>query len=145
MKRNILNLLFLSLAISLFAQDWHTDFAEAKDLASKGDKKIILVFQGSDWCAPCIRLEREVWSTEEFKRYAEENYVMLQADFPRKKQNALEAKQQEQNKMLAETYNQSGYFPYVVILDNNGKVLGTTGYKKMKPAAYIEHLESFKS
>jgi len=36
-----------------------------------------------------------------------------------------------------------GYFPLVLLLDANGKVLGKTGYKKVKPAEYISLLNSF--
>lgn len=63
------------------AQEWQTDFTKAKEIAAKESKPIILVFQGSDWCAPCIKLDREVWSTETFKKYAAAHYVMLQTDF----------------------------------------------------------------
>ena len=140
---------FLSLLLIIFgasfAQDWQTDFVKAKEIASKNDRPIILVFQGSDWCAPCIKLDKEVWSTDEFKAYAKDHFVMLQADFPKRKANALEAIQQEHNNKLAEAYNTNGYFPYVVVLDKNGKVLGSTGYKKMSPKDYISLLESFKS
>ena len=135
-------LLLLACATS-FAQEWQTDFVKAKEIASKSDKPIILVFQGSDWCAPCIKLELEVWSTDEFKSYAKDHFVMLKADFPKKKKNALDAKQQEQNNSLAEVYNQNGYFPFVVVLDSNGKIKGSTSYKKLSPKEYIELLESF--
>jgi len=52
------------------AQEWHTDFVKAKEIATKENKTIVLVFQGSDWCAPCIKLDREIWSSEVFKSYA---------------------------------------------------------------------------
>ena len=143
-KIAILYLLLITFGAA-FAQDWQTDFAKAKEIASKNERPIILVFQGSDWCAPCIKLDKEVWSTGEFKAYAKDHFVMLQADFPKRKANALDAKQQEQNNKLAEAYNTNGYFPYVVVLDKNGKVLGSTGYKKMSPKEYISLLESFKS
>ena len=42
-------------------------------IASKESKPIILVFQGSDWCAPCIKLDREILSSDTFKKYANEN------------------------------------------------------------------------
>ncbi|HAJ82341.1 thioredoxin family protein [Zunongwangia profunda] len=127
----------------LLAQDWKTDFSEAKEEAAKADKPIILVFQGSDWCAPCIKLDKEIWSTEEFKAYAQKNYVMLQADFPRKKKNELTATQQEKNNKLAEMYNPNGYFPFVVILDKSGKVLGQAGYQKAEVKEYITMLNKF--
>ncbi len=125
------------------AQVWETDYDTALQKATKLHEPIILVFQGSDWCAPCIKLDREVWSTDTFKQYAEGHFVMLQADFPRRKKNALPAAQEAQNKALAEKYNRQGIFPFVVVLNSDGKVLGETGYKKSTPEEYIKHLESF--
>ena len=130
-------------ATSIHGQEWETNYESALKTASDKSMPIVLVFQGSDWCAPCIKLDKQIWSTTEFKTYAEGHYVMLQADFPRKKKNALPPEQQENNNMLAERYNQSGIFPLVAVLDNTGKLLGQTGYKKMTPAEYIEHINSF--
>ena len=125
------------------AQEWHTDFSEAKNIAKAKDLPIVLVFQGSDWCAPCIKLDREVWSTDEFKDYAKEHYVMLQADFPRRKKNALPKEQLNKNKALAEGYNQQGIFPFVVVLNADGEVYGETSYKKLSPKEYIKEMNSF--
>lgn len=135
--------LFLCLTQWINAQEWITDFSKAKEIATQQHKPIILVFQGSDWCAPCIKLEQEVWQTEVFKDYAAAHFVMLKADFPKRKKNALSEKQTEQNKKLAEVYNKNGYFPFVVVLDKNGKTLGETGYKKLSPQDYIKLLNSF--
>ena len=102
-----------------------------------------MVFQGSDWCAPCIKLEQEIWSSDEFKSYAEDHFVLLKADFPKRKKNALVKEQQEANNHLAEVYNKQGFFPFVVVLDKEGKVLGETGYNKVEPKEYIKILTSF--
>lgn len=128
---------------TMFAQDWQTDFAAAREIATNEDRPIVLVFQGSDWCAPCIKLDRDIWSADAFKTYAKNHFVMLQADFPRRKKNALSEAQSRANAELAEMYNKSGAFPLVVVLDNEGNVLGETGYKQATPAAYIEELTSF--
>ena len=40
-------------------------------------------------------------------------------------------------------YNKQGFFPFVVVLDEEGKVLGETGYKKVEPIEYINILNSF--
>ena len=144
MKKGIIILLVVLINLSTaFAQEWETDFAKAKEIATKENKPIVLVFQGSDWCAPCIKLDREIWSTDTFKNYAKNNYIMLQADFPRKKKNALTETQIKANAQLAETYNKNGIFPFVVVLDNEGNLLGETGYKKTTPKSYIEELNSF--
>lgn len=130
--------------ISANAQEWQVNFDKAKEIAKKEDRKIILVFQGSDWCAPCIKLEREVWNTEEFQTYAKKHFVMLQADFPRKQKNKLSAEQEEHNRILAERYNKNGYFPFVVVMNEEGEVIGETSYQKISPSEYISLLESFK-
>ena len=124
------------------AQEWLTDFEEAKKVAQENNKNIVLVFAGSDWCAPCIKLEKQILDTEEFQEYAKRHYVLLKADFPRKEKNQLPEALQNQNKTLAETYNKSGGFPLVVVLDKNGKKLGETGYKKITPNAYLEILST---
>tara|TARA_R110000850_G_scaffold21650_1_gene63523 strand:+ start:752 stop:1189 length:438 start_codon:yes stop_codon:yes gene_type:complete len=143
MKKIILLVAVIFFSFKLSAQEWQTDFETAKQISSEENRPIVLVFQGSDWCAPCIKLDREIWSSEEFKAYAKDHFVMLQADFPRKKKNSLPDVQQQKNNQLAEKYNKQGYFPFVVILDNEGNVLGEAGYEKTTPAAYIEKLESF--
>ncbi|PHR15008.1 MAG: thiol-disulfide isomerase [Aequorivita sp.] len=143
MKKIILLVAVFFFSFKLSAQEWQTDFETAKQISSEENRPIVLVFQGSDWCAPCIKLDREIWSSEEFKAYAKDHFVMLQADFPRKKKNSLPDVQQQKNNQLAEKYNKQGYFPFVVILDNEGNVLGEAGYEKTTPAAYIEKLESF--
>lgn len=139
-----ITLVLLITLSSVEAQNWITDFENAKTVASKEQKTIILVFQGSDWCAPCIKLDKEIWHTEEFQKYAKDHFVMLKADFPKRKANALSEAQQAHNNKLAEQFNRNGYFPYVVVLDAEGNVLGSTGYKKTTPFEYIELLESFK-
>jgi thioredoxin-related protein len=145
MRRFLLQLVLLLLSpVFLFAQQWETNASQAMDLARKEHKPVILVFQGSDWCAPCIRLDHEIWSSETFRSYAADHFIMLKADFPRKKKNALPKEQEEANARLAEKYNEQGIFPLVVVLDENGKVLGKTGYKKVPPEEYITLLESFK-
>ncbi|REE81918.1 thioredoxin-related protein [Lutibacter oceani] len=137
-------ILFLFIgSYTMYSQNWNTNFDDAKNLALKENKNIILVFQGSDWCAPCIKLDREIWSTPEFIKYSKQHFIMFKADFPRKSKNRLTEKQQIQNKRLMEKYNKPGYFPYVVVLNKKGEVLGNTGYKKTTPSEYIKILISF--
>lgn len=124
-------------------QVWENDFDQAMELAVGQNKPLILVFAGSDWCAPCIRLENEIWADTSFETYAKTHYVMYKADFPRKKSNRLPEPLHKKHAALAEKYNPKGYFPLVVVLQNADKVLGTTTYKKMEVNAYVENLNSF--
>jgi thioredoxin-related protein len=127
----------------LFSQNWQTNFEEAKSIAIKENKNIVLVFSGSDWCAPCMKLEKNIWMSDEFKVEANKSWVTYKADFPKKKANQLTPELTEQNKKLAEKYNKGGSFPLVVLLDKNGKVLGMTGFKNVSPAEYITMIKKF--
>jgi len=124
------------------AQTWVTNIEEAKALAAKENKNILLVFSGSDWCAPCMKLEKVVWKSEEFKQEAENKWVLLRADFPKKKGNQLSAELTASNKKLAEKYNKGGNFPLVVMLDKTGKVIGMTGFKNVTAEEYIKMINS---
>ena len=125
----------------LSAQEWRTDWDTAKVEAEQANKKLILVFSGSDWCIPCIKLEKEIWENSSFIQYAQQHYVLFRADFPKRKKNKLPETIQKLNDRLASEYNPKGYFPLVVVLDTQGKVRGQLGYEKLTPEAYIALIE----
>ena len=142
MKHFLLIVFILSLNTArLSAQDWRTDWDIAGVEAEQANKKLILVFSGSDWCIPCIKLEKEIWESLSFTQYAEQYYVLFRADFPKRKKNKLPEKIQKLNDRLASEYNSKGYFPLVVVLDTKGKVKGQLGYEKLTPEAYIALIE----
>lgn len=139
---SILVLLMMGSAV-LYSQAWLTNFEKAKEEAVQKDQNIVLVFSGSDWCAPCIKLDRNIWQSQQFIDFSSEHFVLLKADFPRSKKNKLPKEQLLHNEQLAATYNNQGYFPLVLVLAKDGKVLGSTGYKDVSPDEYIKTLTSF--
>lgn len=143
MKKLALLLFLICTVSSTSAQEWLTDFEIAKTKATQENKSVLLVFQGSDWCAPCMKLEKNIWSSKEFIDTYDQHFVLLVADFPRKKKNTLSKEQTKKNQLLAETYNTKGHFPLVVVLDKKGNVLGHAGYEKISPDAYLKNLISF--
>ncbi|WP_430400734.1 thioredoxin family protein [Flavobacterium sp.] len=134
----IVSILFSSI---VFSQNWKLDFDEAKQLANEENKNIILVFSGSDWCAPCIKLDRNIWQSEAFKKESDENWIIVKADFPRKKANQLEDAQMNKNRKMAEKYNIEGSFPLVVVLDKSGKILGKMGFKNVSSEEYVKMIQ----
>ena len=102
---------------------WHYNLDEAKQIAKKEHRHILLNFSGSDWCGPCIRMHNEIFESEVFKKMADTELVLVNADFPRKKKNQLSQLQQGINNVMADQYNSQGKFPYTLLLDANGKVL----------------------
>lgn len=137
-------LLFTLLLSSITsAQNWEPSYEAALLLAKETDRTLVLVFSGSDWCAPCIKLDKKIWQSDYFKKYAAENYVLYRADFPRKKKNGLSEERTQANGKLSDKFNPNGYFPLVVVIDSQERILGTTSYKKLSPKEYITHLNSF--
>lgn len=141
MKKIVMLLILLTSLVS-FSQDWKYNFEEAKKTAQKENKNIIVIFSGSDWCAPCIKLDKNIWQSEEFKKESAENWVLVRANFPRKKANQLSEEQTALNRELAEKYNKEGSFPLVVVLTPTGKVLGKMGFKNVSPEEYIKMIHA---
>jgi thioredoxin-related protein len=112
------------ISISFFSTiSWHYNLDEAKQIAKKEHRHILLNFSGSDWCGPCIRMHNEIFESDVFKKMSDTDLVLVNADFPRKKKNQLTPQQQEINNAMADQYNSQGKFPYTLLLDANGKVL----------------------
>jgi thioredoxin-related protein len=109
--------------IAMSFSGWQPDFETARKTALEQNRLILLSFSGSDWCAPCIRMKKEIFASEMFSRMADTTLVMVNADFPRSKKNQLSKEIQKANEELAEKYNSSGKFPYTVLLNTDGKVL----------------------
>lgn len=141
--KNIILAFCLLLSGIITAQDWSSSFSNAIKKAKEEQKQVLLVFSGSDWCTPCIKLDTEIWQSSEFKKYAKEHLVLYKADFPRKKKNRLSKSITLVNRELADTYNQQGYFPFVLLMDAHKNILVKTGYKNLTPSEYIAHLTTF--
>jgi protein disulfide-isomerase len=119
---------------------WGTDFGKAQAQAKEEGKHLLIDFSGSDWCGWCIKLDKEVFSQKAFIEYANDNLVLLLADFPRDK-SKQSAELQKQNEGLAEKYNVGG-FPTVFILSPDGKLVNKTGYQPGGPEAYVDYIKN---
>ena len=137
------NLLFLPVFLisSLVWAQQPYSFEAAQKQAAAESKKILLVFSGSDWCGPCIKMDKNLWSQPDFQAYAAKALVFFKADFPRRKKNQLSSEQQKVNNQLAEIYNPEGYFPRVLLLDAQGSIIKQFTYDDRSPTAFIQALE----
>ena len=41
-----------------------------------------MVFSGSDWCQPCISLDRDILKKKSFIEEASKKYILFNADYP---------------------------------------------------------------
>ena len=137
---------FLFLLISFLpiqSTDWQLDFEKAKQMAQTEHKLILLNFSGSDWCGPCIRMHKEILDTDAFGQFAKDRLVLVSADFPRSKKNALSSEQQKKNDQLAEKYSNKGAFPLTLLLTADGKLLKTwDGLPKLTTAEFSQQIQS---
>jgi len=105
-----------------FASDnWTTDLPAALDQAAKEQKLVLVDFNGSDWCAPCITLKSKVFDTEEFQAYAKDKFILVDIDLPRNKEISPELL--ETNQALIAQYGVQG-FPSVYVMNPQGIVVG---------------------
>ena len=135
-------LLLLFVTAGLRSAD-HTGWIDDQDQAlakAREEKKLVLLdFTGSDWCESCLRLEKEVFSTPEFKKYAEKHLVLMEVDFPRRKY--IPPQIMQQNEALSKKYGVEGY-PTIVVLDAEGKTLGQFVYGDGGPKVFSDTREA---
>jgi thioredoxin-related protein len=112
---------------------WLTDLNKANAISQATKKPIFAFFTGSDWCGWCIKLQRDVFAKPEFIQWANEKVVLLELDFPRRKELPEELK--KQNQSLQQAFGIQGY-PTVWLFFINDKgnnqmelaALGSLGY-----------------
>ena len=145
MKKYI-SILLLFLSINVFSQEgdleWHTDLNKAIEISIESEKPLFMFFTGSDWCGWCIRLQKEVFFKPDFVKWAKENLVLVELDFPRRKKLEESLKQQNENlrQMFAVRGYPTGWFVVPEIEENkvNFKRLGSQGYVAGGPKNWID-------
>jgi thioredoxin-related protein len=156
MKKSIVFLTLICASFLSFAQTtvdykahnegWLVKMDEAYAASKKTGKPIMANFTGSDWCGWCVRLTNDVFSKEDFKKWAEQNVILLELDFPRRKQLPDEIKQQ--NSSLQQAFQVAGYptvWMFYLSEDKensrfNIEALGKLGYMQ-SPSAFISAAE----
>ena len=116
---------------------------EALAKAKTEGKLVYACFSGSDWCGWCMKLEREVFAAPAFAEAVKDDFILVFIDTPRNKK-VLSKHAKSANPKLVAKYGIDG-FPTALILDGDGKKIGETGYREGGPAAYAEHLKTFRT
>lgn len=124
---------------------WLNNLNKAEQIAKTEHKLILLNFSGSDWCIPCMKLSADIFNSDVFTQYANNNLVLVNADFPRKNKDQLSKEQQQENDDLAAKYNPDGRFPFTILLDSNGNKLKVwDGYYSQGPANFVNEITAVK-
>ncbi len=144
MKKLLLILSALICAGQLFAADaaWMTDLSKAQAKAKEEKKLVFVEFTGSDWCPPCKKLKADILSSADFAKYAQENLVLVELDFPRAKEQSQDLK--KANQALSHKFGIRG-FPTVIVFDGEGKELNRqVGFGGGSAKDYIAKLDGLK-
>ena len=70
-------------SISVQAFEWKTNLEKTLSEAKETGKYILMDFTGSDWCGWCIKLDKEVFSKDDFKQFAEKHFVCIMVEIGR--------------------------------------------------------------
>ena len=121
---------------------WTRSFEEAKELAAKEDKAILMDFTGSDWCAACQQLYMNVFSQDAFQT-VKKDYILLVLDDPRDESLVTPA-EQDQFKRLYDKYQVQGY-PSIVLADSKGNPFHQqVGYRKEEAKQWVAEIRAKK-
>ena len=140
----LLGFIFVA-TIARGAAEWQTDYEQALAAAKETKKCVLLDFTGSDWCPPCIEMNKVVFSQPAFQSYAQKNLILVEIDYPSRKK--LPENITKQNERLKRQYGIDGKgFPTVVLLSPDGKILGELqGYGGEGPEEIIAWIEKLRT
>jgi len=114
-------------AVEKVKLNWMSSYEDALKKAKEEKKPVLIYFTGSDWCAPCITLDKQLFYTDKFKNLSDKELVLLEVDFPRN-QDLLTQDKISENLYLRERYKVNS-FPTLLFVNHRGrKVAEKTGY-----------------
>ena len=119
--------------------EWMSNYEEALSEAKSKNLPLFLLFEGSDWCGWCKRLDTEVLRTPKFAELMGGKMVFVDIDF--RMRPPLSAEQSAYNEGLKQKFGVSG-FPTVILLDSQGRRLSTMGYLPGGPENYATQIEA---
>ena len=113
--------LLVSVCPALAGATWTEDFAAAREESKKTGKPILADFTGSDWCKICKAQHMQIYNSSQFAAWAGDSVILLKVDFPIKKEQSADLKQQ--NEALKDAFKVRG-MPTTVFFDARGRELG---------------------
>ena len=115
-------------------------FACNQLVLSQTDHYKLIIFEGSDWCANCIRFEKTIGSSQLFQSFIEEQNITIEhIDFPQRKK--LEANIVEYNAKIAEKYQFDGTFPTILMAHTFSNNYEKISYNNQDPELFIALLK----
>ena len=139
---SVLGVLSLASAVVCSASPvWETDWSKALEKAGKSGQPVLVDFTGSDWCPGCIYLRKNIFDTDAFAKYAEDNnFVLVELDFPRT-EGKMPPEQLKFHEELMRRYGIS-VFPSVLMMEGNGAPYAKIVGPSRTVEEYLKKLEA---
>ena len=103
------------------ARGWTTNLESALASAKQNKKFVMAQFTGSDWCPPCIMMQKAVFSKSSFTRLVPKKFILVKIDIPRSnKATSLK------NSKVMKNYNVTGV-PTILLFGDDGKEFSRFG------------------
>ena len=119
---------------------WLTSMEKAKAESKATGKPIMIWFTNSETCRYCVQLDKEVFQTEEFLRWAKQKVVPVEVDAA--KEDSLPEDIVEQNQALMKRYaSYVRVYPTILMVESTGHVIGQLGYREGGPAIWLKEAE----
>jgi hypothetical protein len=125
--------------LSLFLQSslWGSNLEYGLARATKEKKLVLLYFSGSDWNTESIKMQADIFRSNKFIDFAQDNLVLVNIDSPRSSRAQATDSQKFYNSVITEGYNPDNILPLLLILDEKGKVLKVWRYNPRLTAGQI--------
>jgi len=121
------------------SQRWLTDYDAALAAAESTGRPVLALFTGSDWCPHCKTLEHNVFGSDIFRNWAEENVVLLMIDLP---QAGITQEVRNQRSQVCINYGVRT-FPTVLLLGPDGaKITAQSGYKGQSAGEWLARMQA---
>jgi thiol-disulfide isomerase/thioredoxin len=101
----------------------------------------LYVFEGSDWCTNCKRLDKNVLSQPAFQDFLQAKKIeLVLVDFPQRKK--LSKEQREINEKIAEKFAFEGAYPTLVLEKLDGLAYTKLAYQNESAGEFAHTLQT---
>jgi thioredoxin-related protein len=92
---------------------------QAVEIAKSNSKDILIILTGKEWCAPCLKLEKNVLVTEQFAEYADPKFVIFEIDIPKSHLSKTNSPVVKKHELFSTKYKATA-FPSLILVDQAG-------------------------
>lgn len=130
-----INLAVVSSGFGKTPDGWVTGVDDALARAKKDNKHVMVLFTGSDFCPPCMMMQKEVFTKKEFVTKAGKDFILVFVDFPEADEALAKS-----NEPLMEEYSVPG-LPTVLVFDPSAREIGRfAAHEFPEVDAFVEKL-----